>query len=326
MTMEPQSEIPGLWSEKNLPSPSAMLKIIRAVCASPVIASDQVLSNGIPNGAACKENHWETRPNGVTSEDDKHAPTNGITSKEDNQHTFTNDTVVSKESSLMPNGRGQSKNSPHPKSGIPSATLTTPISDTPSTIPNPKVSSLEVLSVGINFYNFFRHDFPYLPLPTIGATNDYTLSIQPIYPQSLNPAMLSTEYYHHLLRLTHLHYTSSTTALRTVALGRILYREKPTSWIVVMEIQHGDLYALRSNTVAPEELLDESDDTDDELDAIDQKTAAAVVLPEFDIKSWKAVWIGNTTILDVKHVVGAVTNGGYQALMVEGWDSVTVDN
>jgi hypothetical protein len=138
--------------------------------------------------------------------------------------------------------------------------------------------------------------------------------------------MLSTEYYHHLLRLTHLHYTSSTTALRTVALGRILYREKPTSWIVVMEIQHGDLYALRSNTVAPEELLDESDDTDDELDAIDQKTAAAVVLPEFDIKSWKAVWIGNTTILDVKHVVGAVTNGGYQALMVEGWDSVTVDN
>ena len=188
------------------------------------------------------------------------------------------------------------------------------------------MGSLEVLSVGLNFYNFFPHDFPYLPLPTLGATNDYTLSIQPIYPQSLNSAPLSPGYYHHLLRLTRLHYAASTTTLRTVALGRILHREKPTSWIVVMEIQHGNLYALRSNTVAPEELLDESDDTDDELDAIGRKTAAAVALPGFDNKSWKAVLIGNTTILDAKHIVGGVTNGGYQALMVEGWDSVTVDS
>ncbi|KAF4624515.1 hypothetical protein G7Y89_g13657 [Cudoniella acicularis] len=82
-TMEPESEMPGLWSEQNLPSPSAMLKIIQAVCACPVVASNKALSNSTPNGVA---------------------------SKEDYQHSPTNDTIVSKENSLMSNGSGYCNN------------------------------------------------------------------------------------------------------------------------------------------------------------------------------------------------------------------------
>jgi len=285
-----------------------MLRIIWAVCACPVIASDKALSNGTPNGTASKESHLETLANGVAS-------------KGDYQHTPTNDTVVSKESSPMSNGSGHSNNHSNPKSSIASAISTTSISDTPSNIPNPTVNKLEDLSIGLNFYNFYPHDYPYLPLLTLGAP-DYTLSILPIYPQSLNSAPSSQGYYHHLLRLTRLRYASSTTTLRTVALGRILYRKKPTYWIVVMEILHGNLYALRSDTVAPEELLVESDD---ELEAIDLEMIAAVMVPEFDNKSWKAVLLGNTTILDVNRIAGVVAKGGYKALMVKGWDSILVD-
>lgn len=49
------------------------------------------------------------------------------------------------------------------------------------------------------------------------------------------------------------------------------------------------------------------------------------MLPEFDNKSWKAVLISNTTVLDVNLVVGIVATGGYMALMVEDWDSTLAD-
>jgi hypothetical protein len=48
------------------------------------------------------------------------------------------------------------------------------------------------------------------------------------------------------------------------------------------------------------------------------------MLPEFDNKSWKAVFLGNTAILDVNRVGGAVAEGQYEALMVQGWDSIAV--
>ncbi|KAH8769760.1 hypothetical protein BGZ57DRAFT_856111 [Hyaloscypha finlandica] len=208
MTVEPESEMPGLRSEHNLPSPSAILRIIWAAWACPVIASDKALSNGTPNGTASKASHLETFANGVAS-------------KGDYQHTPTNDTVVSKESSPMSNSSGHSNDHSNPKSSIASATSTTSISDTPSNIPNPTVNKLEDLSIGLNFYNFYPHDYPYLPLLTLGAP-DYTLSILPIYPQSLDSAPSSQGYYHHLLRLTRLRPLSF--LLPFEAICRCLYR------------------------------------------------------------------------------------------------------
>ncbi|KUJ19300.1 uncharacterized protein LY89DRAFT_667276 [Mollisia scopiformis] len=344
--------MPGLWSEDNLPTPLGMLNIIQAVCAYPAIASNKALVNGTPNGVVFEESHLKTLANGIASTGDKenrleitngfastkdYQTTNGVSSEENhletlvNGITFTGDApsnghIISKESSLVSNCNGHSNNHSNPTSSIASASASsisiTSISDTPPNVPNPTFHKLQNLIVGLNFYNFYSHDHPYFPLPPLGAT-DYTLSIQPIYPQSLNSDPLSPGYYHHLLRLTRLHYASSTTTLRTVALGRILYLEKPTYWIVVMDIQHGNLYALRSDTVALEELLVESDD---QRDNIDWKTIPAAELPEFDNKSWKAVLLGDTTILDGNRIVGGDTaKGGYQALIVEDWDSVTVD-
>jgi hypothetical protein len=124
-------------------------------------------------------------------------------------------------------------------------TLTTSISDTPPNVPNPTIDELTNLLVGLNFYNDFPHDDAYLPLQALGGT-EYTLSILPISPQSLNTALSVPRCYHCLLQLTRLHFASSTTTLRTIALGRILYRERPTYWIIVMEIimAISSLYAL----------------------------------------------------------------------------------
>ena len=68
------------------------------------------------------------------------------------------------------------------------------------------------------------------------------------------------------------------------------------------------------------------DESDDELEPMDVTPIAVVRLPEFDNKSWKAVLLGNTMILDVNLVGVLDVKVGYKALMVRGWDSILVDD
>ena len=229
----------------------------------------------------------------------------------------------------MPNGSGNSKNSPDPKSGIPYATLTTPISSTPSNIPNPTLDSLAHFVRNISGYNILAYENRYVPLP-LGPTNDYSLSVDLAGWDSLNaPPEGPQKNFRWVLAVTRLHYAASISALRTVPLGRILYREQKTFWIVVMEIQHGNLYALCSKAIEDYELdwassCDENTPEDD--DGEGREKEAVVALPEFDDRSWKAVWIGNTSILEEKNFVGRVANAGYRALMIERWDTVWLDS
>jgi hypothetical protein len=58
------------------------------------------------------------------------------------------------------------------------------ISDTPSPHPNPSLTDLGMLSVAINYYRCFTSG--HLPLQKSLSSASYTLSIQPVYPESLN--------------------------------------------------------------------------------------------------------------------------------------------
>lgn len=232
----------------------------------------------------------------------------------------------------IPNGSSDSKNSPDPKSSIPYTILTTPIPSTPPPwdFPNPTLNSLGRCFNHIANYNIRAYQKRYVPLP-LGATNDYTLSIRLQDPQSLNVPIVIPwpQDLRWVFSVTRLWYAASISTLRTVALGRILYREQKTSWMAVMEIQHGNLYALCSKAIEDYELdwassCDENTPEDD--DGEGREKEAVVALPEFDDRSWKAVWIGNTSILEEKNFVGRVANAGYRALMIERWDTVWLDS
>ena len=233
----------------------------------------------------------------------------------------------------IPNGSSDSKNSPDPKSSIPYTILTTPIPSTPPPwdFPNPTLNSLGRCFNHIANYNIRAYQKRYVPLP-LGATNDYTLSIRLQDPQSLNVPIVIPwpQDLRWVFSVTRLWYAASISTLRTVALGRILYREQKTSWMAVMEIQHGNLYALRSDRIKDPKMdwrskeLDwaiTSNEVTPEGDDDEGSTKeAGVAIPEFDDRLWKAVWIGNAGFLEEKNFVGGMANAGFQALMIERWD------
>jgi hypothetical protein len=107
--------------------------------------------------------------------------------------------------------------------------------------------------------------------------------------------------------------------LRTVTLGRIWFCHHPTSWVVVMELR-GELFALRSDVVAPKELLFT---TNGEVDDDEFETIPAAPLPLFEKTGAKAVHLGNVKILDP---TDTLTSEGYVPLpSVTTWESSLVD-
>jgi hypothetical protein len=196
------------------------------------------------------------------------------------------------------------------------------VSNTPSSIPNPPYRDLKELSTYISLATDYVPKN--IPLQKCLGSADYTLSVKPVYTESLNQTQPDgPKPYHYILRTTRLHQTTSTITLRTVALGRICYKGQPTFWFLAWELR-GNLFALRSDTVAPDELLFEDLD-DDDLDTPDVETIPAVLLPEFDKLSSKAVYLGKTALLGGDKVLGALaTEDGYQVLQVTGWDSELV--
>ena len=107
--------------------------------------------------------------------------------------------------------------------------------------------------------------------------------------------------YHCLLRTTRLHEAKSTTTLRTIALGRICFEDQPTSWIVVLELR-GQLFALRSDSIAQEELLVKDDE---DCDDKDPESIPAASLPKFEEPLLKAtaVFLGGTEILEETEIL-----------------------
>jgi hypothetical protein len=195
-------------------------------------------------------------------------------------------------------------------------------SDTPPSIPNPTHLSLDKLDAAIN------SAINYIPLQKSLGSADYNLSIMHVYPESLNTAQPyehGPKSYHPLLRTTRLHQATSTITLRTVVLGRIYYKDYPTSWICVWELR-GNLFALRSDIVSAEELeFKEMDDGD--VGEPSMEKSPAVFLPEFEKWSSKAVYLGKTALLGEKEVLGGLgTKGGYRVLQVTRWESDLVSN
>lgn len=97
-----------------------------------------------------------------------------------------------------------------------------------------------------------------------------------------------------------------------------------------MEIHHGRLFALRSDVIAQEELLTICSDSKDDDNDMDMPTVATTEVPEFETgenKASKAIFLGDTLILDVASERGGITGSkGYQVLDVESWDSVLVND
>ncbi|KAN0066873.1 hypothetical protein V8E54_015045 [Elaphomyces granulatus] len=195
-------------------------------------------------------------------------------------------------------------------------------SDTPSSIPNPTNLSLYKLDGAITSVLGGG-----VPLQKSLGSADYALSIMHIEPESLNslqPYENGPKVYNRLLRTTRLYQATSTITLRTVALGRIKYKGRLTSWIVVWELR-GNLFALRSDIVSEEELQFKEMD-DDDLEASMEKLPP-VLLPELEKWSSKAVYLGKTSLLGEKEVLGGLaTKGGYRVLQVTGWESDLVSN
>ena len=187
-------------------------------------------------------------------------------------------------------------------------------------MPNPTHLSLNKLDVAISLA---IND---IPLQKSLGLADYALTIMPVCPESLNtpqPYEHGPRAYHPLLRTTRLYQATSTITLRTVVLGRIHYKDNPTYWIVVWELR-GNLFALRSDIVAEEELqFKEMDDGD--LGEPTMEKSPAVLLPELEKWSSKAVYLGKTSLLGEKEV-DLATKGGYRVLQVTGWESDLVSS
>jgi hypothetical protein len=86
----------------------------------------------------------------------------------------------------------------------------------------------------------------------------------------------------------------------------------------------GNLFALRSDIVAEEELqFKEMDDGD--LGELTMEKSPAVLLPELEKWSSKAVYLGKISLLGEKEV-DLATKGGYRVLQVTGWESDLVSS
>jgi hypothetical protein len=79
---------------------------------------------------------------------------------------------------------------------------------------------------------------------------------------------------------------------------------------------------LRSDVIAPDELLVKNDEDRDDSDL---ETIPAVSLPEFEKTLSKAVYLGKTDILEWRGYPGGFAEGGYRNLQVTEWESVLVD-
>ncbi|KAG4432014.1 hypothetical protein IFR05_012499 [Cadophora sp. M221] len=150
-----------------------------------------------------------------------------------------------------------------------------------------------------------------LQLASIGDSV-YSLSIQPVNPRSLNNTPVE-DYYHHLLRTTTFFITSSSTIklIRTVCFGRIYSNGKPTYWVVVMDVECSDLFALRSDYIAYDEQAEVENPVDD-LGMLEVEDP--VPLPAFDDGTWLAVFLGDVTVLDEESDTEKVN---YRALYAE---------
>jgi hypothetical protein len=205
--------------------------------------------------------------------------------------------------------------SPPPTSSIAGNT------DTFSHYQNPSLHDLEQLSTAIDLYRCFTSGKLSLhkAIPSQNSV-PYLLAIHPVNPESLNPSPPGEKgAYHSLLRTTRLHQPVGTMTLRTIALGRIWFCHHPTSWVVVMELR-GELFALRSDVVAPEELLFT---INGELDEAEFERIPAAPLPVFEKAGLKAVHLGNIKILNPSDLS---TSDGYMSLpSVTNWESTLVD-
>lgn len=186
-------------------------------------------------------------------------------------------------------------------------------------LPNPSLENLGHLDTAISFYD---HLLPLLSLDRRDPydesnPSDFALDIEPLSNDSLNlnePWL--DQYYHCFLNDTQLHYNEKSDTRRTVPLGRILYQKKQTYWVVVVEIDTGRLLALRASDIAIEQWWSVDDGV---LDVWDQQLIDPVEIPIF--KRWKAVDLGNTSILDIQNA-SDIQMGGWKALEeVTDWDS-----
>jgi hypothetical protein len=88
-----------------------------------------------------------------------------------------------------------------------------------------------------------------------------------------------------------------------------------------MELR-GNLFALRSDVIAPEELLVEGNEGCDDMEL---EIISAVPLPEFDTTVSKAVYLGGIGVLDGVDYPGVTVHTGYANLPVAKWESVPID-
>lgn len=88
-----------------------------------------------------------------------------------------------------------------------------------------------------------------------------------------------------------------------------------------MELR-GKLFALRSDVIAPDELLVKNDEDHDNADL---ETIPAASLPEFEKTVSKAVYLGKLGILEWRGYPGGFVEGGYRTLQVTEWESVLVN-
>jgi hypothetical protein len=210
-----------------------------------------------------------------------------------------------------------------PDNSPPPASSRASITDTPLHYRNPSLHDLEQLSAAIDLYGCYTSGKLSLH-KAITSQNSvpYLLAVHPVYPESLNTSLAGEQAagsYHSLLRTTLLHQPDSTITLRTVALGRIWFCLHPTSWVVVMGLR-GELFALRSDVVAPKELLWT---INGEGDGAEIERIPAAPLPVFEKTGAKAVYLGNIKILDPSDL--SISDGFVLLPSVTNWESSLVD-
>ncbi|PVH69270.1 hypothetical protein DL98DRAFT_541742 [Cadophora sp. DSE1049] len=319
----------GLWDMSNLPTPSAMLQIIQSVCHCPIIDCNELVPKGLPNALPpvatpsdptnCLLDYSAKPIVTGTSFKGKQPSKNFAVGSDNGQMTKDLDLVFS---------TGKFVHTSNRHGNLPSQ-LNTPFIPikrfiTPSTI-YPTDESLENLALALNFYSFYTE--PYLPLSTLGP--EYTLGLTILAPNSTRskPSSAPEVWYHPLLRCTRLYSGSllTNTDLYTVALGRIFCNKKPTYWIVVMEINHGYLLALKSDFIAPEEVEEDESAWDSGDVSGNTLPIVPVGIPELDNESnhgFEAACLGNTAVLDITTKAGG---GHFKMVNVTRWDSIDVE-
>ncbi|PVH75575.1 hypothetical protein DL98DRAFT_536394 [Cadophora sp. DSE1049] len=194
-------------------------------------------------------------------------------------------------------------------SGPKTSLIRTETLGTPSTISNPADERIENLANALNFYN------------AISTTRIFTITLimpsrhsGPNMPSALRPSYLSPydpRQHRHCKVGTNFYFVT-----RASTLGRIIRNGKPTYWVVVMEIQHGLLFALKSDFISAEEIIDVDFEDDSLSDHV-----VGVGLLELDDTPWKAALLGDTILLAEE---SAATDVQCTMLDVVDWDSIEV--